>query len=214
LQQTVGNRAVGQLVQRQQEEAPAPKRVTGSKISASGAGTVAVKYTPKTSDKSTKIVFIQVMRNYLDGSPAKPSQVHASFAYRDADTTKDFYHVDYVSGESDPYYNGDDLQDGGTQGDAMASPKVDAAMTDTPDYQDHHFPGGKSKLKWEFRTIAFSAAGTDQGKFYEYARWTYDKEKGKTPKITHQGTSTETALPKNRAAIKLWASNHGFTIPK
>jgi hypothetical protein len=182
-------------------------------ISASGAATVSITYKPEAADKSTKIVFIQVMRELLDGNPVKPSVAAPAFAYQDADTTTDFYHVDYVSGEADPYYNGDDAADGGTQGNATSSPKVDATMTDTPNYSDGNFPAGKTKLSWEFRTIAFSADGADKGTYYAYARWTYNKEKGKAATVTHQGTSTNTALPKNKAAIKLWNTNHGFAMP-
>jgi hypothetical protein len=74
--------------------------------SASGSGTVTSTYTPEASDKSTKIVFIQVMREILDGVPSKPSESDPGFTYQDADTTADFYQFDYVSGEKDPYYSG------------------------------------------------------------------------------------------------------------
>jgi hypothetical protein len=191
------------------QETAAPRAA----ISAGGAGTVSIRYSPEAGDTSTKIVFIQVMHELLDGTPVKPSAAHASFAYQDADTTADLYHVDFRSGEADPYYNGDDVgKDSGTQGKA-GPPKVDADMTDTPDYRDGHFPPGKTTLTWEFRTIAFSAAGPDKGTYYAYARWTYDKVKGSAATISHQGTSADTSLPKSRAAITLWASNHGFALP-
>jgi len=182
-------------------------------MSASGDPSVAFKYSPEAGDKSTKIVFIQVMRELLDGTPAKPSESDATFAFQDADTTTDFYHVDYESGEADPYYNGDDRpQDFGTQG-SVGPPKVDSESEDEPDYDDADFPAGKSKITYEFRTIAFSAAGPDKGTYYAYAHWTYQKEKGNAATITHQGTSTDTSLPKSKAAITLWASNHGFVMP-
>ena len=104
----------------------------GKMASASGSGTVTSTYTPEATDKSTKIVFIQVMREILDGAPSKPSESDPNFTYQDADTTADFYHVDYVSGEKDPYYNGDDPGDIGTQGNAAVTPKVNATMQDTP----------------------------------------------------------------------------------
>src|SRR5262245_26605581 len=111
-------------------------------ISATGAGTVATTYTPEAKDKSTKIVFIQVMRESLDGTPVMPSVAAPAFAYQDADTTSDFYHVDYVSGEKDPYYNGDDPQDFGPQGNATSTPPVPASTSDTPNYNDASFPAG------------------------------------------------------------------------
>ncbi len=182
-------------------------------IGQSGSGTVKADYTPEATDTSTKIVFIQVMREYLDGVAVKPSASDAAFAYQDADTTADFYHVDYVSGEADPYYNGDDdADDSGTQGKA-AAPAVTAHMEDAPSYDDATFPVGKTKLQYEFRSIAFSAAGGDKGTYYAYAKWFYEKEKGKPEKTSLDGTSTDTALPASKVAIKLWCSNHGFALP-
>jgi hypothetical protein len=182
-------------------------------ISQSGTGTVNIDYTPDASDKSSKIVFIQVMKEFLDGSPVKPSESNPAFAYQDADTTADFYHVDYVSGEADPYYNGDDAKDPGTQGNAISKPQVNAHMDDTPDKPDGRFPAGKTKFKEEFRTIAFSAAGADKGTYYAYAKWFYEKEKGSPGTTKLDGTSTDTALPKSKEAIKLFCSNHGFVLP-
>ena len=183
-------------------------------ISESGAGTVKIDYAPTASEKSTKIVFIQVMREYVDGAPAKPSASDAAFAFQDADTTGDLYHVDYKSGEADPYYNGDDAADFGTQGNATSTPKITAHMDDTPSYDDANFPAGKSKIKYEFRTIAFSAAGADRGTFYGYAKWFYQKDKGVADKTSLDGTSNDTALPKSKEAIDLFCSNHGFVLPK
>jgi hypothetical protein len=183
-------------------------------ISEGGSGQVNVDYAPTGTEKSSKIVFIQVMREYLDGVPAKPSASDASFAYQDADTTGDFYHVDYKSGEADPYYNGDDAADFGTQGNATTTPKVTAHMDDTPVYDDATFPAGKSKIKYEFRTIAFSAAGADHGTFYGYAKWFYEKDKGVADKTSLDGTSNDTALPKSKEAIDLFCANHGFVLPK
>lgn len=182
-------------------------------ITEGGTGRVNVDYAPEATDTSSKIVFIQVMREYVDDTPAKPSESNAAFAYQDADTTADHYHVDYVSGERDPYYNGDDALDKGIQGDTTSTPKVTAHMDDKPSYDDSTFPAGKSKLKYEFRSIAFSAAGADKGTYYGYAKWFFEKEKGKPETTKLDGTSTETALPKSKEAINLWCSNHSFTPP-
>jgi hypothetical protein len=182
-------------------------------ISSSGDPTVTIQYVPEASDKSTKIVFLQVVQTLLDGVAVKPGDCTAKFAHLDADTTGDFYAVDHTSGEADPYYNGDDAgKDGGTQGNAITG--VNADMTDTPSYGDGLFPAGKTTFKAQFRTIAFSAAGADKGTFYSYAKWSFNKEKGKAASISHEGTSTETALPKSKAAINLWCTNHGFALPK
>lgn len=186
---------------------------TARAISASGSGTVTTTYTPEAKDKGTKIVFIQVMRELLDGVPVKPSVAAPAFAYQDADTTSDFYHVDYVSGEKDPYYNGDDPQDFGPQGNAVSTPAVAASTSDTPNYPDGSFPVGKSKLAWEFRTAAFSAAGADEGTYYGYVDWAYAKEKGKAAKTAVGTTSAGTPGSKFESAVELWNNNHGFKMP-
>ncbi|WP_437674851.1 hypothetical protein [Sorangium sp. So ce131] len=180
-------------------------------ISASGAGTVTTTYTPEGKDKSTKIVFIQVMRELLDGKPAKPSESDVDFSYQDADTTGDFYHVDYVAGEKDPYYNGDDTSDFGPQGNALTG--TAASTNDTPHYDDAGFPGTSSTLLYEFRTAAFSAAGEDAGTYYGYADWTYTKEKGKPEATAVTGTASGAPGAKFDAAVSLFNSNHGFTMP-
>ncbi len=186
-------------------------------ISQSGTPKVLIKYAPEAGDKSTKIVFIQVMRELLDGTATKPGTIVKAFDYQDADTTADFYHVDYKKGEKDPYYNGDDPEDAGSlqiQGNATSSPKVTAQMDDTPDFQDAWMPAGKSKVKWEFQTFAFSAAGADKGKFHAHAKWTFDKEKGKASTISHDGEATGAPPATDKTAIDLWCTNHGFTLPK
>jgi hypothetical protein len=193
-------------------------------------------YTPEPKDLGTKIVFIQVMKNILDGTPVLPSKVFSGFSYRDKDTTARFYHVDYTAGEKDPYYNGDDKgNDIGKQGNAFAhvSPGVSAfldpflpglsavidlvlesaTMFDGPDYPDAFFPTGKSKVRWEFRTAAFSADGADKGTYYQYVDWVYEKEKGKAATLT-LGTGGTDPGPDFKAAVELWSKNHGFHLPK
>jgi hypothetical protein len=180
------------------------------KISASGAGTVSYTYTPEPSDRSTKIVFIQVMRELLDGKPVKPSEADGVSTHLDKDTTSDFMHVDYHPGEKDPYYNGDDARDHGAQGNAATG--TAATSTDTPSYTDAFFPAGKSTLLWEFRTAAFSADGPDKGAFYEYVDWKYEKPKGAAA-TTSVGSTGKHPGSKFIKALDLWCSNHGFTLP-
>src|SRR4051812_41786370 len=77
-----------------------------------GEPAIRLTYFPEAKDLSNKIVFIQVMRELRDGDLAFPSQIAAEFAYQDIDTTvTEFMHVDYVTGETDPYYTGDDPGD-------------------------------------------------------------------------------------------------------
>lgn len=188
---------------------PRDRNVKG--ITGSGSGTVVTTYTPEANDKSTKIVFIQVMRELLDGVPAKPSELNSDFAYQDADTTSDFYHVDYISGEKDPYYNGDDPQDHGPQGNALT--KTPASTDDEPHYHDTTFPVGKSTMLYDFRTAAFSAAGADAGTYYGYSDWTYSKEKGKPEATATTGTGSGEPGSQFTDAVDLFNSNHGFNMP-
>jgi hypothetical protein len=197
------------------QSAPTPSReIPGESvhaISGGGSGTITTSYTPEPSDQSTKIVFIQVMRESLDGVAAKPSVADPGFSYQDADTTGDFYHVDYVSGEKDPYYNGDDTGDFGPQGNAIL--KKPASTTDTPSYSDTSFPAGKTKLLYEFTTAAFSAEGADAGTYYGASDWNYLKEKGIAGKTATKGTRTGSPGGKFENAVKLFDSNHGFKLP-
>jgi hypothetical protein len=191
---------------------------SGKKITAQlGGPTIRFIYDPGARDQSTKIVFIQVMREQLEGVTVLPSALAPSFSYQDADSTPgDLYHVDYVSGENDPYYNGDDAGlDFGTQGHAPqfeGDPPVSARTSDTPNFLDADFPDGKTHMRWEFRTAAFSAAGPDAGRYYQYVHWTYTKEKGTAAVLRIVDYDTQPG-PKFRAAVDLWCANHGFSLP-
>jgi hypothetical protein len=197
---------------------PSHGGTAAKKIASSQAGgTINIDYTPEPADKGTKIVFIQVMRESLEGTPVVPSVLDKGFAFQDKDTTADKFHVDYFSGEKDPYYNGDDAGlDHGQQGNALLfgpDPTRLAKMDDSPSYVDANFPAGKSKMKYEFQTAAFSAAGADQGTFYAFSAWTYEKEKGKADKLTVLASGQDPG-PQFKAAVELWGKNHGFKLPK
>lgn len=171
-------------------------------------------YRPEPADKSTKILFVQVMRELLDGVPAKPSAFHSYFAYQDADTTGDFRHVDFEDGEKDPFYNGDDFGlDGGDQGNALAKKPVAATMEDTPSYRDRWFPKGKSTLLYEFRTAAFSAEGADRGTYYGYADWTFTKVKRKRAITALVANKSGDPGSEFVGAVNLFCANHGFVMP-
>ena len=135
----------------------------------------------------TKIVFIQVSRTLVDGNPVLPSGESPKFAYQDIDTVFDaatnrYYTVDYVQGENDPYYNGDDrkpsnILDGGTQG-TTGPPAIAATMVDTPTKGDGTFPGSTTQCTHEFETFAYCAAGVDAGTYYTGLAWVYTRTKG------------------------------------
>jgi len=183
-------------------------------LSAIASDYVDFVYTPEPTDRSTKIVFIQVMRELLDGVPMKPSDSGSGYGYQDGSTTGDLYHVDFQKGEKDPYYNGDDRgEKKGKQGNALAKKPTAATMSDGPDFADWWFPKGKSTLVWEFRTAAFSAAGEDRGSYYAYVDWTYTKVK-KQPGVMEVGASNSGDPGSQfRSAVDLFCSNRGFVLP-
>jgi nucleoid-associated protein YgaU len=190
-------------------------------VATNNSPTINLRYDPGPKDQATKIYFIQVMREFLDDVAVLPSVLAPSFAFQDADTTSDKFHVDYVSGEKDPYYNGDDKEpsgrrlDIGVQGNAASTPKVSATMNDSPNFNDASIPAGKSKMRWEFMSAAFSGAGPDQGTYYQFEAWTYEREKGKAAKLTLlPARSGIDPGPSFKAAVELWSKNHGFSLPK
>ncbi len=180
----------------------------------SATGAVNFDYTPEPGDKSTKIVFIQVMRERLDGKPCKPSTILPEYSYQDADTTNGFHHVDYKQGEKDPYYNGDDqAYDVGVQGNAMARPPVTAHSWDAPGLGDDDLPAGATTVNYDFRTAAFSAAGEDAGTYYGYADWAFEKQRGIASTTKVIGNRTGGPGGNFIAAVRLFNRNRGFAMP-
>jgi hypothetical protein len=176
---------------------------------------IRLTYFPEAKDRSSKIVFIQVMRELRDGNLVFPSQISAEFAYQDIDTTfTEFMHVDYVTGENDPYYTGDDAGDKipgieARQGNAVSTPKVSAHMLDAPGIG---VPDGMNEIRWEFRTAAYSAGGADAGTFYRYVDWNYVHKKGSPSRLRMTGQGTDPGQP-FKDALQLWCFNHGFVLP-
>jgi hypothetical protein len=195
-----------------QPRAPTPE--AGQKLDAViGEPKISFEYTPEPKDRGTKIVFIQIVQDWLDGVRVMPSALGQWLAFKDPDTTAQGWCVDYNPGEKDPYYDGDDANiDIGRQGNAVANPVVTATMDDTPGFSDGHFPAGKSTTLWKFRTAAFSADGADKGTYYQYQDWTFTKEKGKTSKLAKGLTGIDPGQ-EFKDAVALWCKNHGFSLP-
>jgi hypothetical protein len=176
---------------------------------------IRLTYFPEAKDLSSKIVFVQVMRELRDGNLAFPSQISADFAYQDIDTTfTEFMHVDYVTGETDPYYTGEDAGDKiaaveARHGNAISTPHVSAHMRDAPNIT---VPDGMNEIRWEFRTAAFSAAGADAGSFYRFVDWTYVHKKGQPSRLKVVGQGADPGRP-FKDALNLWCFNHGFVLP-
>ena len=148
---------------------------------------IELSYLPVRSEcDCTKIVFIQVASTLLDEISVLPSNSCTSgcLAYQDIDTSYDetanrYYTVDYVEGEDDPYYNGDDPEDGGEQG--STSPRIRmATMGDGPMMPNNEFPTGTTLSRDEFETFAFCAEGVDAGTYYTGLSWFYQRTRGST----------------------------------
>ena len=67
------------------------------------------------------------------------------FAYSDPDTTSGFFVVDYYpAGVKGPYYNSDQaVKEDPNQVQGKRKPKINAKMTDNPNYPDREFAPGK-----------------------------------------------------------------------
>lgn len=195
-----------------------------------------VTYNGFCSDNCAKIVFIQVFSDagvFKDGHQwLKPSETGSAFNFLDADAQQDvsgqWFTVDHLRNENDPYYNGDDSGDTGAepgkarrwiQGEHDGTSTA-TTMSDAPRYSNTAFSRletsyGKevTRIVTYFETFAFCVEGRDKGKFYQGIRWKYQQEKGKA------GTSTIDEVvyePSQgfKAALDKWCTNHGFALPK
>lgn len=181
---------------------------TGAKVA---GGSITLTYEPKKDPCCTKLVWIQVMQELVDGKPVKPSKI--GDGYMDADTTASGHHVDYKKGEKDPYYNGDDKADkfkGNQQGNTTG-PK-NSTMSDTPNLPK--VPAGAKKVEWVFESWAFCAEGPCKGTWFKGRKWKYTKEKGKPGKVTDEGEAGKTPSKGFKDALDKWCKNHKFNLPK
>ncbi len=165
----------------------------------------------------TKIVFIQVLTQIgtkADGTTRvlKPSDFKnfPNSTKIAKDVTVSGFQVDYLFGEKDPYYNGDDLQDPGTQGVQDGAPKA-STTSDAPATNEANWPADITKVTREFEMAAFCTAGTNAGEFLGKITWTFEKEKGKAASSSLLSTSRDQPSQNFRDALSLWNTNHGFT---
>jgi len=121
--------------------------------------------------------------------------------------------VDYIVGETDPYYNGDDASDIGQQG-VQDSTTTAATMNDTPKRSDSAYPADIVKIRLNFEVAGFCAAGDDKGKYLGRLFWTWERAKGAAGLTgTISGFPTDRQPPSQGFidAVTKWNTNHGFT---
>jgi hypothetical protein len=166
----------------------------------------------------SKIVFIQVRQptgvkaDNTTRSLSFAEQGFSNAATLDADVINGRL-VDYIVGEGDPYYNGDDTSDIGVQG-IQNSTTVAATMNDTPKRSDSAYPADIVKIRLNFEVAAFCAAGDDKGKYFGRLFWTWERAKGAAGFTgTISGVTTDRLAPTAGFidAVNKWNTNHGFT---
>ncbi len=192
-------------------------------VTASGGTGISISLNPTDVCDITpcsKIVFVQVKQPLGEKSDGTTRPLtHAEQGFRNAaaldmDLTTAGYSVDYVFGERDPYYNGDDSADGGMQGVQNGMPKP-ATMTDTPSRGDSAYPTGITKIILNFEVAAFCAAGTNQGELLGITTWKWERPKGGSASSTVLSTTRNQPSQSFLDALSHWNSNasHPFTLP-
>ena len=166
----------------------------------------------------TSIVFIQVKEPVgvkADGSTRALTHTEQGFpnaAKLDADLIGG-RSVDYIVGENDPYYNGDDSADGGAKGVQGPSPSS-ATMSDHPKRSDSAYPADISAIRLNFEVAAFCRAGEDKGKYFGRLLWSWQRAKGAA---TVNGVTSGISADRNQpsagfiSAVTKWNTGHAFT---
>ncbi len=182
---------------------------------------------PEGSENCTKIVFTQVIcpkAEYQDGTSAyfkNQSDSQPKWEFQDKDQVNGGKKcvVDYLPGENDPYYNGDDAADAHTQGNSEG--KVNASMADFPRTSNREFENlekkhGKnvSKLIYEFEVCAFCAQGPDAGAYYGCRNWVFEQARNAATGSSSAGATSATPSKKFGEAVDEWSKNHAFAIPR
>ena len=192
----------------------------GSNITTSGAN-INIEFDPTDVCDVTpcdKIVMIQTLRRTGEDTNGTIRTMTAqeiglpNGAQKDNDTTSSGYVVDYVQGEADPYYNGDDSADGIQQGIQNGMPQS-SIISDTPNYPDANFPADIVKAILEFEVGTFCAQGQNKGEFSGSMTWKWEKTKGGTGAATFISASRNPPSSNFIEALNLWNTNHSFTLP-
>lgn len=196
-------------------------------INETSGNDIDITYVGVCTENCTKIVFIQVVCRYVElqnGTKIsfKPGAMGGSWGTKDADTVDGgkWCTVDYITTESDPYYNGDDSKDHGEQGKHNAVVK-NATMSDGPYTSsgtirrlNTSVANGKlKKVIKEFETCTFCAEGNDKGTYYGCIKWKYERSPGPGDGTVTATSTAAAPSTKFNDAVNKWATNHGFTMP-
>jgi hypothetical protein len=180
-------------------------------------------YNASCNEKCKKIVFIQVMCEKVECvgggiKDVKPGDGNLAWKYRDKDTVDGgkLCYVDYIDGEKDLYYNGDDPADIGKQGNHTAGNIKNATMSDRPFSGDSDIvklddickPDKAKKDIYEFETCVYCNSSSDSGKYYGCILWNYTRSKGDPNSGISTATGTADAPSvKFLDAVTKWLSN-------
>lgn len=192
-----------------------------SGISTPGNNSIDLKFDPANVCDITpcsKIVFVQTIK--MTGQKSDGTVRNLTFAEQgwsksvplDADVTNAGWTVDYVTGEKDPYYNGDDGGDIGTQGLQNGTPKT-ATMNDGPTRGDGSYPADIVKIILDFEVAAYCAAGQNKSEYLGTTTWKWERPKGGTITVTKTAGSRSAPSKNFTDALSKWGANHTFSLP-
>jgi len=166
-----------------------------------------------------KLVFIQVIEqtgvksNNTSRSLTFAEQGFPNAATLDADVINGRT-VDYVIGEKDPYYNGDDAGDIGQQGKQNGSPMA-AFTSDAPSRIDGAYPADIVKIVLKFEVAAFCAEGDNAGEYVGKLLWNWERAKGAASTagiISGVSFSRDQPTQGFKDAVSKWNTNNSFTM--
>jgi|SRR5581483_5480622 len=127
--------------------------------------------------KCDKIVHVQFIRMFADGTEIKPGDYYSGYKYRDKVVASSGWWIDHLQGETTPDYqqgNGDGKKNGGST-KAKISDGPNTGGGDKGFYDATTNPQGWKNVTYKFATFAYCMKGPDCGKWYEGVTWEYAK---------------------------------------
>ena len=176
-------------------------------------GTIEIKYTPSANcDKVLLIQTVRVVASNEDGTMPMnvPFDKIDKLGHMNDDAIADGTAVDHSFCEKDPYYNGDDPQDGGTDGKKTALVTIDSTFTDTPGISVPKL--GKPKVTAMYEVCAYCADTVPGTSLNECMTWTYmnSQANGETVMVTGGTGAGNAQMPSqsHTDAVNKFNMNH------